>query len=129
MTRSQHPAITYSNLIGIRKLLEQSDKWRPDPVYGYDNRLMTAIDIFIGYLTDDIAVGVDETSYADYQREYYCEEKWFMQCALRQSHPNHMGTVNAYIEAPERTHQDFIDLIDFAMVLCVAEVPFDGGDA
>jgi hypothetical protein len=52
-----------------------------------------------------------------------------MQCALRQSNPDHTGTVNAYIEAPERTHQDFIDLIDFAMVLCVAEVPFDGGDA
>ena len=60
MTRSQHPAITYSNLIGIRKLLEQSDKWRPDPVYGYDNRLVTAIDIFIGYLADDIATGVDK---------------------------------------------------------------------
>lgn len=74
MTRSQHPAITYSNLIGIRKLLEQSDKWRPDPVYGYDNRLVTAIDIFIGYLADDIATGVDETDYADHQREYYCEE-------------------------------------------------------
>ena len=127
MICSQHPAITYSNLIGIRKLLEQSDLWRPDPHHGCANRLVTAIQIFVGYLADDIAVGVDEAEYADYQRGFYTEEKWFMQCALRQMHPDYKGTVNGFIEAQERSHREFIDLIDFAMVLCLAELPFDGG--
>jgi hypothetical protein len=124
MICSQHPTITYSNLVGIRKLLERSERWCPDPLNGYDNRLIAAIDIFIGYCGDDIAVGVDLTEYADCQRGFYPEEKWFMQRALRDLKPEFLGTVNAYIQAPERTHDDFVELIDFAMLLCVSEFPF-----
>ena len=126
MNCSQYPAITYSNLLGIRKLIEYSDRWCPDPSNAYDNRLMTAIDIFIGYLGDDIAVGVDPSTYADYQRNFYPEEKWFMQCALRELKPDFRGTVNAYIESPDRDHDDFLGLVDFAIILCLADTQFEG---
>ena len=126
MTCSQHPAITYSNLVGIKKLTEQWPVWRPAHGIPQDSRFPLTVDIFAGYRLgpQDPAVGIDDSTYADYPRHHLSEEVWFLQCALRELHPQYFGAIWWYIEAPKRRQKDFIELVDLAMVLCLADISF-----
>ena len=126
MIRSQHPAVTYSNLVSIKKLTEQWRLWCPAPGVPQDSRFPLTIDIFSGYRLgpQDPAVGVDESTYADYPRKHVSEEIWFLQCALRELHPDYLGAIWWYIEAPQRTQKDFVELVDLAMVMCLADISF-----
>ena len=129
MIRSQHPAITYSNLVGIKKLTEQWCLWCPAPGLPQDSRFRLTIDIFAGYrlVPQDPAVGIDESTYADYPRKHLPEEIWFLQCALRELHPDYFGAIWWYIEAPQRIQEDFVELVDLAMVMCLADISFVEG--
>lgn len=127
MIRSQHPAITYSNLIGIKKLTEHWHLWRPSSGIPQDERFQVAIDLFVGYRhgPQDPAFGIDESTYADYPRHHLSEEIWFLQCSLRELHPDYLGAIWWYIEDPRRIQKDFIALVDLALVLCLAEIPLE----
>ena len=122
---TQHPAVTFSNLIAVTKLLKKTKRWQPQGQLKEWNHLVSALDLIIGYPFEgrDIAVGVDPTTYADYSKNCFEDEFWFIQCALRELVPDYQGQVWWYLEDPKRSVQEAIELIDYAAVLCVADLP------
>lgn len=122
---TQHPAVTFSNLIAVTKLLKKSKIWEPLEHLKEWNQLVSALDLIIGYPFGgrDIAIGVDPTTYADYPKHCLENEFWFIQCALRELVPDYQGQVWWYLEDPKRSVQESVELIDYAAVLCVADLP------
>ena len=122
---TQHPAVTFSNLIAVTKLLKKSKLWEPLEHLKEWNQLVSALDLIIGYPFGgrDIAIGVDPTTYADYPKHCLENEFWFIQCALRELVPDYQGQVWWYLEDAKRSVQESIELIDYAAVLCVADLP------
>ncbi len=122
---TQHPAVTFSNLTAVTKLLKKSKLWEPLEHLKEWNQLVSALDLIIGYPFGgrDIAIGVDPTTYADYPKHCLENEFWFIQCALRELVPDYQGQVWWYLEDPQRSVQEAIELIDYSAVLCVADLP------
>ena len=122
---TQHPAVTFSNLTAVTKLLKKTNLWEPQSQLKEWNQLVSALDLIIGYPFEgrDIAVGVDPTTYADYSKNCLEDEFWFIQCALREMVPDYQGQVWWYLEDPKRSVQESVELIDYAAVLCVADLP------
>ena len=127
MIHSHQSLQTYFNLLALKKLMDDWRKWRPDLGRRPEHRFHTAIEILVGYRhgVQDIAMGIDETAYADFKRGWICEEVWFMQCALRELRPSYMGQIWSFIEDESRTHQDFIDLLALSLELALSEVSLD----
>ena len=122
---TQNPSVTISNLTAVTKLLKKTNLWEPQSLLKGWNQLVSAIDLIIGYPFEgrDIAVGVDPTTYADYSKKCLEDEFWFIQCALRELVPDYQGQSWWYLEDPKRSTQESIELIDYAAVLCVADLP------
>ena len=122
---TQNPSVTISNLTAVTKLLKKTNLWEPQSLLKGWNQLVSAIDLIIGYPFEgrDIAVGVDPTTYADYSKKCLEDEFWFIQCALRELVPDYQGQIWWYLEDPKRSTQESIELIDYAAVLCVADLP------
>ena len=122
---TQHPSVMVSNLTAVTKLLKKTNLWEPQSLLEGWNQLVSALDLIIGYPFEgrDIAVGVDPTTYADYPKSCLEDEFWFIQCALRDLVPDYQEQVWWYLEDPKRLTQESIELIDYAAVLCVADLP------